>query len=122
MKPVEILFYVTMYISLFVSIFWLSVVFNPDKKRNARKPPSEPVTIIVPAYNKASTIKKCLISLTNQNYPLNIIVIDDGSTDNTGKIVKKIAEKHENITYIRKENGGKATALNTGLEHVKTKY
>jgi cellulose synthase/poly-beta-1,6-N-acetylglucosamine synthase-like glycosyltransferase len=87
--------------------------YNPKPKRF----PS--ITFLVPAYNEEKNIGKCLESILNLNYPkdkLEVIVIDDGSTDNTAKIVKKF----KGVKLIRQENQGKAAALNNGLEHVKT--
>ena len=121
MAAIDILFYVTVYISLFVSIFWLTVVLHPDSGRSARRA-REPVTIIVPAYNKADTIEKCLVSLARQAYQTRVIVVDDGSTDSTGRVAGEVVKKYRNFKYMRKKNGGKASALNLGLKYVKTKY
>ena len=122
MGIVDILFYLAMYLSLFVSIFWFTIIFNPDKKKITKKAKMDLITIIVPAYNKARTIERCLLSLIMQSYPINVIVVDDGSTDNTRNIINGFVKKYKNIKYIRKENGGKASALNLGLKYVKTKH
>jgi cellulose synthase/poly-beta-1,6-N-acetylglucosamine synthase-like glycosyltransferase len=80
-----------------------------------------PLSIIIPTFNEQHTIKKCIQSIISQNYPnLKIIIVNDGSTDNTGNIVKQFVNK--NIRYIATENKGKASALNTGLKYVKTKF
>jgi glycosyltransferase involved in cell wall biosynthesis len=74
------------------------------------------VSIIVPAYNTGKYIEKCLNSITSQSYQnLEIIVVDDGSTDNTGEIIDKCQKKDARIISVRKKNGGQGSARNTGL-------
>ena len=70
------------------------------------------LSIIVPVYNDEKHIKNCLNSLLNQTKKVDIIVVDDGSTDNTISIVKSICENHDNIYYYLKENKGIASARN----------
>lgn len=75
------------------------------------------ISIIIPAYNIENYIAKCLDSLLNQTYKnIEIIVIDDGSSDNTGKIVDNYAYKYEYIKVIHKKNAGVSAARNTGIE------
>lgn len=79
------------------------------------------LTVIVPAYNEEDVIGATLKSLIKVDYPdLRIIVVDDGSTDQTGEIVKALHQ--DNILYLRQENGGKAQALTYGITQVKTEY
>ncbi|MFM1921388.1 MAG: hypothetical protein RLZZ303_3022, partial [Candidatus Hydrogenedentota bacterium] len=60
-----------------------------------------PVTVIVPAYNAEGTLAECIDALLHQDYPnLEIIIVDDGSTDRTAEI----AHGYEGITYIRQDN------------------
>ncbi len=80
------------------------------------------VTFLVPAYNEEDTVSETLERLLSLDYPedkLDIIAINDGSTDNT---LERMQEFKDEITIIDKENGGKAHALNTGLELVETPY
>lgn len=75
------------------------------------------VTILVPCWNEENTISKTIFSLLNLDYPkdkLKIIIIDDGSTDNTWNVVQKFKSKKQ-VEMYKKENGGKYTALNFGL-------
>jgi cellulose synthase/poly-beta-1,6-N-acetylglucosamine synthase-like glycosyltransferase len=75
---------------------------------------TEPVTVLVPAYNEEAGIASTVQSLLDSTYPdLQIIVIDDGSTDRTVEIAEGIGDPR--VEVIRKPNGGKAAALNTGL-------
>jgi len=80
------------------------------------------VSIIVPAYNEEKTISDCLDSLLSQNYPSDkyeVIVVNDGSTDNTESIVRVFAKEHPHVVLISKENGGKGSAQNFGLKYAR---
>lgn len=71
------------------------------------------VSVLVPTFNRANYIAECLDSLLAQTMPaLEIIVIDDGSEDSTAEVLKPYGQR---IRYIRKDNGGKPTAVNLGL-------
>src|SRR3989338_11446200 len=119
---IDIVFYITMYVSLFMSVFWLIVYFGRDEKTTGIKT-SEPLTILIPTYNKGHLISKTIESLEKQSYPkLGIIVIDDGSTDSTKSVVGELVKKFRNISYHRKRNTGKASSLNFGLKMVRTPY
>lgn len=77
---------------------------------------TEPVTVLVPAYNEEAGIESTVRSLLASDYPeLQIVVIDDGSTDRTAEIAEDIGDPR--VLVVRKPNGGKAEALNTGLGH-----
>lgn len=84
---------------------------------------TEKITIIVPVYNVEHYLDKCLDSLINQTYKnLEIIVINDGSTDNSGIICQEYAQKDNRIVYIEKENGGQSEARNMGLDRMTGSY
>ncbi len=75
------------------------------------------VSVVVPAYNAESKIERCLASLCKQTYSsIEIIVIDDGSPDDTAEIVKKMAEQDCRIHCVTQENKGVAAARNKGVE------
>lgn len=82
------------------------------------------LTVITPTYNRAHTLPKCYESLCKQFCQDFVwMIIDDGSTDDTEKIVSGWIEKNDiPIIYKKKENGGKASALNIGIDLLKTKY
>lgn len=77
------------------------------------------IAIVIPVYNSEKYIEKCIESLLKQTYKHYLIVlVDDGSQDNSSVICDKYAKNHNNIVYIRKENGGASSARNTGIEYV----
>lgn len=117
----DILFYLTVYVTLYISVFWLTTFFLAENKRPRKVSRLPPLTIIIPAYNAERLIAKCVDSLQNQDYPgLRVVVVDDGSTDNTGSVVKSLCKKYGNLACIKKKNGGKASALNAGLQRINT--
>lgn len=81
------------------------------------------VSVVVPAYNVEKFLPKCIDSLLGQTHNnLDIIIVDDGSTDKTGEIADQYAEKYDNIRCIHKENGGLSDTRNAGLKHAKGEY
>ena len=84
---------------------------------------TEKITVIVPVYNVEHYLSKCLDSILKQTYQnLEIIVVNDGSTDNSGGICQEYAQKDNRIVYIEKENGGLSDARNTGLDRMTGSY
>ncbi|MBX1797640.1 glycosyltransferase family 2 protein, partial [Campylobacter jejuni] len=78
------------------------------------------VSIIIPIYNVRDYLTQCLDSVINQSYKnLDIILVDDGSTDNSLNIAKEYAKKDERIFIVVKENAGLSSARNAGLEFIK---
>ena len=74
------------------------------------------VSVIIPVYNVSEYLSRCLDSIINQSYKnLEIIIVDDGSTDNSYKICKKYEKMDSRIRVIHKENGGAASARKVGL-------
>lgn len=85
------------------------------------------ISIIIPVYNTGKHIEKCLNSIKNQTrkIDLEVIIINDGSTDNSENIVKQYIEKHKeflNIKYYSKENEGVAKTRNFGIEKATSDY
>lgn len=81
------------------------------------------VSVIVPVYNVAAYLPDCLDSILNQSYTnLEILLIDDGSTDESGEICDSYAQRDSRITVIHKENGGPSDARNAGLKTAVGKY
>lgn len=81
------------------------------------------VDIIVPVYNSSKTIDKCIGSLLNQSYKnINIIIVDDGSTDETLVKCEILKEMDERIQILSKENGGVSSARNKGMDISKADF
>ncbi len=81
------------------------------------------VTVVVPVYNVSNYLGKCIDSIINQTYKkLEIILVDDGSTDNSGAICDDFASKDKRIKVIHKENGGLSDARNFGIDIATGEY
>ena len=81
------------------------------------------VSIIVPAYNVEDYIEKCIDSLLTQTYRnIEIIIVDDGSTDRTGKIVEEKYNNNSKVVIYHKKNGGLSDARNYGLDRMTGDY
>lgn len=81
------------------------------------------ISVIIPIYNVEKYLKKCIDSVIKQTYKnLEIILIDDGSTDDSRKICDEYAKKDTRITSIHKENGGLSDARNAGINICNGKY
>ncbi len=81
------------------------------------------LTIIIPIYNTEKYIDKCMKSLSNQNLEsVEILLINDGSTDKSKEIAKTYAEGNNNIKYYEKPNTGVADTRNFGIEKATGKY
>ena len=81
----------------------------------------EKISVIVPVYNVEQYLERCVDSIINQTYTnLEIILVNDGSTDNSGKLCDELAKKDERIRVIHKENGGLSDARNRGIEEAES--
>ncbi len=81
------------------------------------------ISVIIPVYNGEKYLSEAVESLLNQPCKdLEIIIVNDGSKDNTDIICKNLAGQYDNINYINKENGGVSSARNLGIQNAKGKY
>ena len=81
------------------------------------------ISVIVPIYNVEKYIQKCLDSILNQTYrKIEIILVNDGSTDKSGEIAKQYQRDYSNIRYFEKKNGGLSDARNFGLSKATGDY
>ena len=81
------------------------------------------ISVIVPVYNIFDYLPRCVDSIRKQTYPyLDIILVDDGSTDRTGALAEKMALEDQRIRVFHKENGGSSSARNLGIAQAKGEY
>lgn len=81
------------------------------------------VSVIIPVYNVEKYLEECIDSVLSQTYQnIEIILVDDGSTDSSGQICDRYAEKNTNIYVIHQKNGGLSAARNSGLNKADSKY
>ena len=81
------------------------------------------VSIIIPVYNNEKYVEKCIRSVMNQTFrDLEILVIDDGSTDKSGEILDHLAAEDKRIRLFHQENSGVAAARNKGLDSATGEY
>lgn len=126
----DVLVWISYVLTLYIFVYWILLWLDgearhvePLPKRTPKKWPG--LTVIIPAYNEERSLAKTVASVLNLDYPrdaLRIIIVDDGSTDTTPAIGAEYASSHDNITYLRQKNAGKATALNNGLKLVTTPF
>ncbi len=125
--------YLLSFIAVYIQVYFLVVFFENYKKMTLHrgalklfdtKEEYPGVTIVVPAYNEGESVAKTVESLLKLNYPkekLNLILVDDGSKDNTWEVMKRY-ENHPQIKIFTKPNGGKFSAQNLALENTKTQF
>lgn len=124
-----IIFYIFSFISVYVQIFFLvtflekrrHIVHNPDNLELSYYPT---VSIAVPIYNAEDTIVGSVKSLLSLDYPkdkLKIYLVDDGSKDNTWNVIE-VFKDNPSIVLLKKENGGKHTAVNLALEKTDSEF
>ncbi|MGW2637229.1 glycosyltransferase [Streptomyces sp. NPDC001348] len=106
--------------SLVIGRFALMLLLSGAHARRVRRrafrwgePVTEPVSVLVPAYNEAKCIENTVRSLTASEHPVEIVVVDDGSTDDTAGIVEAMGLP--GVRVVRQANAGKPAALNRGL-------
>ncbi|MEM3408077.1 MAG: glycosyltransferase family 2 protein [Candidatus Micrarchaeia archaeon] len=119
----RIIEYIMMFLVLFFTTTMLLIYLKNRKKvrETAKRTKYEPtVSFIIPAYNEEETILDTIKSVLKSDYPkdkIEIIVVNDGSTDKTAEVVKTIKDKR--VKLINKKNSGKADSLNKGIEKAK---
>ncbi|MFE7273980.1 glycosyltransferase [Streptomyces sp. NPDC057623] len=109
---------------LVISRFVLMLLLSGIHARRVRRrgfswgpPVTEPVSVLVPAYNEAKCIENTVRSLMASEHPIEVIVIDDGSSDGTARIVEAMGLP--NVRVVRQLNAGKPAALNRGLANAR---
>ena len=104
------------------------VMTEPDGARRAKSQPVRAkgvvsVSVVVPVYNSKRYLRKCLDSLAGQTQKdIEVICVDDGSTDGSSDILQKYAKKDDRFKFVRQENQGPSVARNTGISLAKGDY
>ena len=87
------------------------------------KPTRPKLSVIVPVYNMGKFLPTCLDALLHQTLKdIEVICVNDGSTDNTQAILDKYSKKDPRVVVVKQENGGLSSSRNTGIEHATTQY
>ncbi|MGW0614295.1 glycosyltransferase [Streptomyces sp. NPDC002788] len=110
----------TLVIGRFVLMLLLSGVHARRVRRRGFRwgaPITEPVSVLVPAYNEAKCIENTVRSLAASDHPIEVLVIDDGSSDGTARIVEVMGLP--NVRVVRQLNAGKPAALNRGVANAR---
>jgi cellulose synthase/poly-beta-1,6-N-acetylglucosamine synthase-like glycosyltransferase len=113
-KPIMLSSFSIVYLTNFMAVPLAVASKHREKQITASMPYIVPLTVIIPAYNEEKWIGHCIEAVLEADYPSKeVIVVDDGSTDNTYEVASRYASR--GVTVLRKPNGGKASALNYGL-------
>nr|WP_229914287.1 glycosyltransferase [Streptomyces capitiformicae] len=121
--------------ALVLARFGLMLILSVAHARRVRRrafrwgpngPVTEPVSVLVPAYNEAKCIEKTVRSLVAGDHPIEVLVIDDGSGDGTADIVEELSRElatdpavRHDVRVVRQENAGKPAALNRGIANAR---
>lgn len=119
-------------IYMFIGLYMISLfifIYVPNRKRLFISPKSkpEPISVIIPCYNEEKTIGRTIESILNLDHPKNmieVIVVDDKSSDNSAKVAAKYAKKYHNVRLIvnKRNSGGAAEPTNLGVMAAKYDY
>ncbi len=122
---IQYILWAVSFISLWISLIWLNVlVLEPGERRRMPKI-LPPVTVAIPCYNKAGCLEKTIKSLNSLNYPkkpLQVVIVDDCSTDNTYARAKCLQKEYPELridVFHHSKNRGKSAAVNTAIAHAK---
>jgi cellulose synthase/poly-beta-1,6-N-acetylglucosamine synthase-like glycosyltransferase/peptidoglycan/xylan/chitin deacetylase (PgdA/CDA1 family) len=107
-------------VSLLVQIVLANIYVRRTKFKLIDKNYNPRVTAIIPAYNEEKVLEKTVRSLLRSRYKnLDILIVDDGSKDNTWEIAQQLMHKHKRVKTIWQNNRGKAYALNKGIKNAR---
>lgn len=96
---------------------------NEIDNSNTPTQQTKTIGVVIPIYNVAPYLKECLDSVINQTYKnLSIVLVNDGSTDESLDIAKEYTSKDSRFILIDKQNGGQSTARNVGIDWFKNNY
>lgn len=113
--------YIFFILFAFLMFTFITVIISLFKTEKYKKYQPE-VSIVIPCYNEEKNIAKCLDNVFSLGYPkdkIEVIVIDDGSKDNTPSILKGYSEKYANLRVIKGKHEGKSASMNLGVKNAK---
>jgi len=128
MELLQILVLVAFYLSLYFITFWLLTFFEKGILTEEKELTHFPnVTVALPVYNEEKNVAKSILSVLALDYPSNklqVIVVNDGSKDNSLSVIKQLIKEHpkRNILLIDQKNAGKGAVLNTALRRATGEY
>src|SRR3989344_1662017 len=128
MSIIELIFFVYTFLSIYMlSLFVILYLQSRKEMFSYPKGKVEPVSIVMPCYNEQKNIGLAIESLLNLKYPkdmLEIIIVDDKSTDNSVNIVRNYEKKYKNVRLIvnKRNSGGAAEPTNIGIKAAKYDY
>ena len=113
--------YIKNFLVVLILIFSFCGFINVYAEEIKKEPPK--ISVVVPVYNTEKYLHRCLDSLVNQNFKdIEIVCVNDGSTDNSLKILNEYAEKDSRVKVVNQENQGVSEARNTGIKNSSAKY
>ena len=116
------IYFVVLYFTVCFFLIFLKNKRDLNKGNKKYKKFEPNISVVIPAYNEEKYLGKCIKSVLNSDYKkekMEIIVVNDGSSDGTKEIAESYGKKYKNIKIINKENTGKADSLNKGIENAK---
>jgi len=124
MDGITLVYLILIFIALYMFSFFLILTFRNRHKLFEYPGPKKVffVSVLIPAYNEGENIEKTIKHVLELDYPKNkfeVIVLNDGSTDNTKKIVEQLMKKYKKLKLVNKKNSGKADSLNYGVKIAK---
>ena len=122
METLTIIFLVFLFLAIYFFVFFVVVFAHNSRKMFYSPEPKKKyaVSFLVPSYNEEDTIENTINSIYESSYPIKeVIVINDGSSDDTSKIVRNLCNKYKSLKLIDKKNSGKADSLNQGIKIAK---
>jgi cellulose synthase/poly-beta-1,6-N-acetylglucosamine synthase-like glycosyltransferase len=122
MNILPIIYLGYMFLAIYFLTLYITVYIN-NRKQIFESPISKKkytISVLVPAWNEEETIQKTIEAIYEIDYKLTeVIVINDGSTDKTAEIVKRLQKKYDSLKIINKKNSGKGDSLNQGIKIAK---
>ncbi len=122
MKVLPIIYLIYMFLAMYFLFLYLLLYFNNKKNIFSFKKTKKKynISVLVPVWNEEKTIKNTIESIFEIDYPIQeVIILNDGSTDKTKKIVEELLIKYPKLELVNKKNTGKANSLNKGIKMAK---